>query len=518
MDMSEIKIPIENTMYYSFDKVSCFEQPIGNLLNYKNGYYGHAFIMLSKIFQFYFLKPNHNFKVKLINLVTEILNVDIVEITSLFQHFNKLKFELKKQNPLIVGINCRKLFYSDHYKIEDWPHWMLISGYNPMTDTIQIIDDLHLLYCNRENEYGHFYLTNNILKSIYKSYIGKYGREWSCFTFCINDEKPLMKLIISIIDYYLQFDFKSCSFTQIRLLKEYFCCDNGEIKKELSKKIINTNKYRSVFIDLIKKYMNELRYSKKNILWFDSVNKRLEKFWANYVLINLSNIENHRCDNLELPYNIIESEIEISRIINDFKKYLEELVINEENTQYKELETNLIIENDPDKIININNNSISFKFRRNKTYNWWYDDEAPKVILISNINSNENLRACTKIEIHSNYLESNFQAGIFLRTKTETLFASIDLNDLFVLDKIGFINNSCKFKFSTKIEIMLSIKHKRIAAKITNGRYESKMEWSLNSNSNFDIGLSCKTWGNGEKLEVDFLKYYIEAEEKHDEQ
>lgn len=235
-------------------------------------------------------------------------------------------------------------------------------------------------------------------------------------------------------------------------------------------------------------------------------------------MINLSNIENHRCDNLELPYNIIESEIEISRIINDFKEYLEELVINEENTQYKELETNLIIENDPDKIININNNSISFKFRRNKTYNWWYDDEAPKVILISNINSNENLRACTKIEIHSNYLESNFQAGIFLRTKTETLFASIDLNDLFVLDKIGFINNSCKFKFSTKIEIMLSIKHKRIAAKITNGRYESKMEWSLNSNSNFDIGLSCKTWGNGEKLEVDFLNYYIEAEEKHDEQ
>lgn len=65
---NDIKLPIENTMYYSFDKVSCFEQPIGNLLNYQNGYYGHAFIMLSKIFQFYFLKPECVFRLELSKL------------------------------------------------------------------------------------------------------------------------------------------------------------------------------------------------------------------------------------------------------------------------------------------------------------------------------------------------------------------------------------------------------------------------------------------------------------------
>lgn len=515
--MNEIKIPIENTMYYSFDKVSCFEQPIGNLLNYKNGYYGHAFIMISKIFQFYFLDTNHNFRVELIELIKNILNVNINEFSSSFQSLNRMKLELKKQNPLIVGINCRKLFYSDHYKTEDWPHWMLITGYNPMTETIQIIDDLHLLYCNRENEYGHFYITDNILKSINKSYIDKYGKEWSCFNFCINYKQPLIEVILRIIDYYLQFDFESSSFTQIRLFKEYSYCYDRAIKDKLREKIINTNKYRSVFIAQIKKYMGVFNYKEEKILLLNSINTSLEKYWTNYVLLNLSNIENHRCDYSALPDCIIKSEIDISNIIYDFKKYLEKLVIKEKNIQYKELKTNPIIENDPDKIVTINNNIINFKFERNKLYNWWYDDEAPKVILISNIDSNVNLRAHTKIEIHSNFLESNFQAGIFLRTKTETLFASIDVNDLFVLDKVGFINNSCEFRFSTVIEIMLSIEHKRIVAQIVDERYESKIEWSLNSNSNFDIGLSCKTWGNGKKLEVDFLNYYIKIEEKQDE-
>lgn len=518
MDMSEIKIPIENTMYYSFDKVSCFEQPIGNLLNYKNGYYGHAFIMISKIFQFYFLKPNHNFRIELIKLVAEILNVDIVEFKSLFQRFSKIKFELKKQNPLIVGINCRKLFYSDHFKIEDWPHWMLITGYNSITETIQIIDDLHLLYCNRENEYSHFNLTYNILKAINKSYIGKYGKEWSCFTFSINDEKPLIEVLIRVICYYLQFDFKDCSFTQIRLLKEYSCCHNEEIKKELRKKIINTNKYRSVFISLIKKYMNEISYNEENILMLDSVNNQLEKFWTNYILVNLSNIENNICNYADLPNIILETEINIRDIILDFKNYLEKLTNSDKEKRFRELKTNPIIENDLDRIIKINDNYINFNFERNKIYNWWYDDDAPKVVLISNINANENIRACVNIEIHGDYKEQNFQAGIFLRTKTETLFASLDVNDLFVLDKVGFINNSCKFEFVNKVEIKLFIKHKTITAQIASKKNESKIEWCLNSNSNFDIGLSCKTWGNGKKLEVDFMNFYIEKEENPNEQ
>lgn len=50
------RISLVNTIDYSLDKVSCFERAVANQLNNINGDYGHLFIMLSKIYQFYFLK------------------------------------------------------------------------------------------------------------------------------------------------------------------------------------------------------------------------------------------------------------------------------------------------------------------------------------------------------------------------------------------------------------------------------------------------------------------------------
>ncbi|WP_419574527.1 hypothetical protein [Ruminococcus sp.] len=90
------RISLDSTIKYSLDKVSCFERAVANQLNHKNGYYGDLFIILSKIYQFYFLQIGVDSREKIIELSKRLLKLEI-------KHIHKNNFSKNIQNYINKG-------------------------------------------------------------------------------------------------------------------------------------------------------------------------------------------------------------------------------------------------------------------------------------------------------------------------------------------------------------------------------------------------------------------------------
>ena len=239
------KIKIENTTEYSFDKVSCLERPIVNQLNYINNKYGDFFIIISKLYQFYFTKKEKNTREEIIKISELILGVRYQSISSL-----KINKAIDQHYPVVLGVNLKFLFYSKYYCFNDWPHWFLITGYDTERKIYNILDDVQ--YIQNESLYGEFVLTKSILKQLNKKYKEKYEKRWNCFYFELKERKSVYNILINILGVYLEFDFsQNNSYPQLFLLKELSELynqerNNSSLIEELKKKIVNLNKYRHI--------------------------------------------------------------------------------------------------------------------------------------------------------------------------------------------------------------------------------------------------------------------------------
>lgn len=511
------RISLDSTIKYSLDKVSCFERAVANQLNHKNGYYGDLFIILSKIYQFYFLQIGVDSREKIIELSKRLLNLEI-------KHIHKNNFSKNIQNYInkgyvtVLGGNLISLFYSEQYMEKDWPHWFIITGYDTDKKLYYVIDDIQ--YAHEDKVYGDVCLTSKMLKSIYRKYISKYGIKWSCFVLDVQYELFLSEALRKILMLYFEFDISdSTAYPQLLLLSELSKlaqCNNITNKalfEEVKKKILNMNKCRSVFIQEIEKYMNYLEFNNGLIGFLHEYNINLEKLWNSFVTSNILKIITYKETDIKIPDEIIGLEKKISFLLRSFVNFLS--LTNIKNLEkkddiYERCDRDLYIENDENKIIDLYDREILFEFISGKTYNWWFEDNAPKIVLASKINSNQNFKLSTKIKVDKGYTQKNFQAGIFLRSNKISLFAAMDSNGIFVLDEIGKLNQSKYFDFSNEFNISVEKNNNIILAKISNLDSEkSEIKWYLDDGEDIDVGLACKTWESFGKVNIRFYDYYI---------
>lgn len=320
------RISLENTIEYSLDKVSCFERAVANQLNYKNEYYGDLFIILSKIYQFYFLQIDVDSREKIIELGKRLLNIEIKHIHK--NNFLKnIQNYINKEYVTVLGGNLISLFYSEQYMEKDWPHWFIITGYDTDKKLYYVIDDIQ--YAHEDKVYGDVCLTSKMLKSIYKKYISKYGIKWSCFVLDVQQELFLSEALRKILMLYFEFDISdSTAYPQLLLLSELSKlaqCNNITNKalfEEVKRKTLNMNKYRSVFIQEIEKYMNRLEFNNDLIGLLHEYNINLEKFWDSFVTSNILKIITYKEPDIKIPDEIIGLEKKISFLLRSFVNFL----------------------------------------------------------------------------------------------------------------------------------------------------------------------------------------------------
>lgn len=504
---------IKDKVHYSLDKVNCFERAIVNQLKYKNKHYGDLFIMLIKLYQFYFWQPNEDQRRVLVELSERVLDVEYQNVFPV--NLYSIKDCLDKGYLPIIGGDLYYLFYSDHYKIDSWPHWFVITGCDIDRGLYYLSDDLQ--YTHIDREYKDICLTNKIINTINKKYLSLYDKKWSCFFLRISKVNTINELLRNILLLYFKFDTNNKdSYPQTKLISNLFEVRNNNLDltvfEKLKRKVINMNKYRTVFINEIEKYMGLFECEEGIISELKNHNLKLEKTWEQYVTLNILNCLKGYNTPLVLNDEIVELESNVRKILIKLYDFLLCKNNNVSNTICEKFNEMSIVENDCDGVVRLSDNQIIFDFDKGREYNWWFEDNAPKVVLAREVSCDCDFKVTTKIYIDEAFTQKNFQAGIFLRFADNALFCALDSHGLFVLDEIGKINKSSRFIFSNEVQITLEKHENILLGRINDNKAtEVYIEWYAEFNECIDIGFSCKTWGESGSLNLKFFEYNTEV-------
>ena len=89
------------------------------ILNQQNSHLGNCFILLSKIYSFYFCNMQEETKSQVLKLTENILNVKVENYSKKNLNFKKINKSIDNKNFFILGINLKEIFYSG-YLFTSW--------------------------------------------------------------------------------------------------------------------------------------------------------------------------------------------------------------------------------------------------------------------------------------------------------------------------------------------------------------------------------------------------------------
>lgn len=518
--MNEINM-IDKFEQYSLDKISCFERPICNVLEYYYDNSGSLCIMMMKIFQMYRIKDT-NPRESLLNYIKESFGCNVFFRGSL--SVNKIKRYIDKEIPVIVGIDLEKMFYSSYYKKNSWPHWITITGYDDARKRFTVFDNTQFSEIN--SKYAKFYITYSVYKKANKSYVAQYGRDYASVVFEKGDNDIDYGLEIKkILSFYRSIDKQNSEISMHEYLVKEF--QKNQIREnmyskmiceEIKKKIINISKYHYVFFEEIANAMKNLGYDKKNINELKNMNTLVAKEMNNNdlkIIVNLS----RKCPIGNRLMNDDENVKHMRKLIDGFYNFISSGDVNQVADKIKQ---NPVlpdrVENNKDGIISYYNGEYSFDFK-NGQYNWWIEDEAPKVILFHGRLSKQHLLFKTKIFITEDSLLTNLQAGIFIRdVESEDLwlrngyFGAVDCHGKLVFDAIGNDNNEKEYNIKEENKLFLEITDGNIWFGIykDNGDLERLFSKPFEQLGLIELGFACKTWNNGNRLHILYSSWKID--------
>lgn len=506
-------VPIKNTINYTSDIVTCFERPIVNLLNSSKELLGDCFFFIAKMYSFYFYDLKKDLKLQILNLSEDLLKIKIERQSYRRIKTRKIVNSLNRDELTILAVNLYDVFYSEYYKENNWPHWLLINGYDTQKNILYFLDDVQ--YCNNITSFGVFCWPIKMITKAVSSYERVFNKDYSRFKILVSKEFEIESLLCNVIEHFISFDFsKKSTYTQIRLLNEYRNlklkkCITQDIEDKFKSKIINNNKYRKAFIETIIVFMGKFNFNECEIQQLLDYNFNAEILWDNYITKCLLKIVDFDNEIIELNDDILLLESKISRLLVRFADFLKSY--SKVNTECETPFKNIEYENN-DRIIFRDGDRVGFKFTGFNTYDWWFTDNAPKVIMSRNLDLSIKHKIAVNISISKNGYVENFQAGIFLRSNNQSLFCAYDISGELVIAEIGKVSKSVKILCQEQLRIEVTNENHFIKACIYNSTdiMIGQIQWYFEGDNKVSVGIACKTWGNAKKVEAYFDNLKIE--------
>lgn len=231
----------------------------------------------------------------------------------------------------------------------------------------------------------------------------------------------------------------------------------------------------------------------------------------------LSGIINRNTDNINIDNILIENEKEIQSFIKDYISYLENNSFINKKVDKKINNISYLTENNEENIIYGSDSNIVFEFNDNKEYNWWLEDNAPKVCIKKscyedlNMESGIILRVKIKVKEYDSR-QGKYKAGIYLKNYKEDkiYFCSVNKEILLEIDEVGVIEN--KLEKEKIFNICLTInKNKLKFEEYIVDSYDHEcsesdkfyMEQNILTEGMFELGIACKTWAGGKRVRLE---------------
>lgn len=512
---------------YKVEQVDCFEKPQSIAIGTINKDFAAYFIMLIKLaksyyFDTYAAKPDFYDMIE--EKMSEYLGIETVKVKVNGNLNTKIREIIDGNYPVVVPINLRKLYYSEHYLVNDCPHLVVVKGYDEEKQLYHILDGIQCKFEDELQRYNDFVIRYEDLEECFEAYSTFCEQDVICY-YKKNkdlDETELLKWILLqwtekiqkrefVQKYFLEFIFS--------IVKEKI--DNGEnVKMEdliadnqvvmlSSRSFVNAGKFKSVACKELNTILE--RYENGDVLArkLDDILERLMNIWLFYTNRTVLNI-------YKMNFSILEKEPDekILKIEDELHDVLLEVInfIDSYNTNYTKannISDKFICENNADGVIYEKNNNIIFKFDNDKCYNSWIFDDCPKILLST---SNNVVRVSTKMKIIHEENKLGFHAGLFFRTVEGNLFCwALENYNNFIFDFVGkctikLVQNTKKFH--DDLELFLEFSDNKVQfGEVIEG--QDRIYGSYDINSILQVGVMCKTWEECKALEVEFSHYYV---------
>lgn len=474
-----------NIEAYPLDQVNCISRAISLCIASYDIQLSNLFLIIDSFERCYSIKsleePKEPYDREL-NLVQKYLNLNFEKIFLDKNFFTAIEEQIVLNNPVIVPINLKEIFYSDYYREDDWEHPVVIKGFDSSKKVFYILDYIQLksdIPMERDFtiEYGVLYVA-------FQSYFSNIGKTDNEFILVLDKTKVEKSKTFPIY---------------IKEIQENIAL--GDMENNFLKlapvKWLNIYKYKEILFSLSLNLLKGLTCQSNNYLIrknnIINLNKKL--FFRLYMNWSRSNQINS------------ELVIEINHVIQLEQILIKELFerLNVLFLEKRDVEMLYIFENNEDNIIQVINNIFQFTFAENKIYNTWLGDDSPKVVFPKASNG----KISISLSVVKNLYDADFAGGIFIRDGEDMYYYTLDAKGKLNLDKRGvelslvheYIESDC-------LEFGIEFKNKKCNFLYRKNSVSSyNLFYSLELKEKLiEYGIGCKTYYSAKPLVVEIKK------------
>lgn len=493
---------------YTLAQVNCVENPIEIACESYGKYSGIMFLIYIKMYCCYNITIDNSDVNKEYSVLQRIENIMYTDLNIELQRIEPVNFYktiedlVDKENPVFVIGNLRELYYSEHYMKSDWIHLFLIKNYDSEKKLFFVVDSVQFR-ANGVQDYSEFVIPYQIMYDMYESWNNKKGHE---DIFYIDSKN----LLIEDNPYRLL-----KTFLQKYLFKKE---EQPYVEKTLVEEILNKKRPMSDCKRLMKVYhAKEVMYNE--LAKMIKICKIEQSLYDEFINTTQELLKEIKLISTKLVYLLCKDAYEEIHCMMDKFGHTELLVEKNLKRIYSAIDNNLLymqnendrgllFENNHDDIISMSeNNTYNFCFAGDKVYNYWQQDEAPKMIVCNNLKNN-NFEFQVMLELKQYEMSDSFLAGIFIRTNKNAFYiwgANCGLSLLF--EKTGVNPNICELFKCKNLTYLKFTSHNGdyyLGYSLDGEVYENKRIDIQLDGQPLEIGIICKTWEKSNQLEFVF--------------
>ena len=260
---------------YSLDYLDCFERPSAIVLDslLENG--GSMYIMITKLLKSFYLF-NEITQDDVMDLITRNFGINCYNVPVGNHLIESVIDCLNEGNPVLVPGNLKKLYYSEHYMINDWRHLFLIKGYDDEGKIFKIVDSTQQPPRDDIIHYTDFFLKFEDLCLMFEE-LPPTEQCISYYKLCdspINSVTSLLFILNQLRR--LLSENKHIETNILQIIKEDTTQNSEAFKNSIINDVINISKYKMILLEQLSKLLDVYTY---DTMTLNRISKSLEKQW-----------------------------------------------------------------------------------------------------------------------------------------------------------------------------------------------------------------------------------------------
>lgn len=489
---------------YTLEEVNCLEKPIGVMLNSFHPLYRNIYLLFEKMIQSYNLKYYSEIGFRQMitmqrssQILKREMGIQLYRMEDPEDLLGAINHILAENNPVIVPVNLRELYYSGFYHKADWIHAFLIFGHNEENKLYDIFDSSQRRDQEEYNLYK-FVVEEDTLYRMHKSFSEHIYEEGIYYVHSkdISLDVDLQHYLYKCINQFCNSRTEK-PYAELDIIEQLLA--ERQVNQSNIKRLMRISHYKKVFYSELENLLRTAGVNTELLDNYIDIRNNLLKNWSKIsgkIMYYLYKKMNEKVQN-EVRQALLIEETMLS-CMNDILKDLNNVNVTTISSQDK---TDFI--NNSDHIINkISDNEFIFEFDNGKVYNNWFEDNAPKIIFNDSINYNKFIIK-SKFVLEEYIEGTNFLMGIYLKDDTGSSYIFGLNSGVSMLFEHTGVNNAIlemeNCSCITNIQIKICNQHLHIRYSIDEKEKFYEAETQTKGNV-VCVGICCKTWGEAQKI------------------